>query len=489
MQISTRTGRLVSLIPILWAALFLRTHDLGRLSLWYDEADSVINARADLSWTLAHVLDDVVHPPLFFVLQKVNDLAVGETEFGARWMAAALGVLGVAGMHRLGKRWFGSMAGWLAAAWLALAPFAIWHSREVRMYSLLILLTTAAFYWFERLLTCWTPQSAGLGKGNWLNLEAGMFCLMSAALYLTHYFGLFAPLIQFAYLVINLRRHPGFLLRWTAYQALAGLPVAVWLYFQFKYGVVLRIGWIQPPTVQSVLETWQAYTLGGTQVWQWVLGLIVAVLAVIGWWRSSNRVRWLLVLWLAVPVAVTLALSTRRPMFVDRYLIGSMVPTLLAGAAGLSLTIKRNVYVGWGTAILLGGALLWQIAVKPDYFSEDWRGAMQYIADQQAPTDSLLRRSVYYLAVDYYYHGELPVESMDKGWEVPTTQPAQGRLWYVLQTGVAGSDTNRQLILNDLYSQAPSLEAQTWLKSLEPNLRHVQVFSGVSILQYDFSQP
>src|SRR5258706_1957522 len=97
----------LSLIPVLWVAVFFRVHNLGQASLWNDEGNTVMTARQDVDWTISQVLVDSVHPPLFFFLEKINIGLWGDSEFSLRWLSAAFGVLGVAALARLGRHWLG----------------------------------------------------------------------------------------------------------------------------------------------------------------------------------------------------------------------------------------------------------------------------------------------------------------------------------------------------------------------------------------------
>lgn len=490
-MIWTKTeGRIISLIPVLWIALVLRVHDLSRTSLWNDEGNTVITARSGFGWTVAQALDDAVHPPLFFFLEKFNIQLLGESEFSLRWLAAAMGVAGVAAAARLGRRWLGPVPGWLSAGLIALAPLAVWYSREARMYSLLLLLNLGVMYFFAQILAghAGSPR-ADRGPSATLNssLPLALFSLLSAALYLTHYFGLFVPLVQFVFLIANFRRYHGTLARWTACQAAAAAPIAGWLYLQYSHGVTLKINWIQPPEALSLLTTWLHFTAGGSQAWQMVVALAAGLAVLAGWLAAPRGRRWLLLLWLVLPAAVTLAISIRRPLYVDRYFIGSLAPLCLLMGQGLSRWGRLNSLGASAAAALLAGSMAWQTLAVPDYHSEDWRGATQYVAGREMNGDQFLRRSRYYWAVDYYYHGRLHVQSIDGDWRPVTPAAESGRVWLIFLVNSSGQGAPNQAILDDLYGQSPDFETLAWLRSIAPRLTDLHQFGGVTVLLYDYS--
>ena len=480
----------------LWVALLLRVHNLSGLSLWNDEGNTVITARSDYQWTIAQALADAVHPPLFFFLEKLNIGWLGESEFSLRWLAAALGVLGVAALARLGREWLGgSAAVGLCALLLALTPFAVGYSREARMYSLLLLLNLGVMYWFGKMLRL-TNGSVPLADKNLRSritaaevVAATSFCGLSALLYVTHYFGLFAPLIQLVFIIFTFRRHHRILLPWTALQALAALPIALWLYLQFSHGITLKISWIQPPTIWTLGNTWLLYTVGGSQIWQVAVGLLFGLTALLGLRVSPARWRWLLILWLALPALVTLAFSVRRPLYVDRYFIGSLAPLILLVALGLNRVWQFNRWGGTLATLTLAGSLAWQTTYAPQQHAEDWRGAIRYLAANERPTDQFVRRSIYYWTADYYYTGPLKIAALDDPRPFQTFTPTRGRVWLLFLANSAPVAASPTQLMTDLDQQAPDVAIQNWLQSLAPHLEDARQFGRVTLLLYDFSAP
>ena len=130
--------------PLLLAAILVafavRLYRLGAESLWYDETVSVYLSRLPLPAMLAHTAGDI-HPPGYYALlhawQAVTapSLAHG-LEFLYAFPSLIFGLLALPLLYALGRRLFGPHTG-LAALWLAaFAPFLVWYSQEVRMYTL-----------------------------------------------------------------------------------------------------------------------------------------------------------------------------------------------------------------------------------------------------------------------------------------------------------------------------------------------------------------
>ena len=101
-----RPWRLGAVTLLLLVAFALRAHHLNKPSLWTDEGGTVFATRQAWRDTVDYLLDDAVHPPLFFFVQKAA-FAFGESEYVMRWPAMIFGLLGVAVVARVGSEWMG----------------------------------------------------------------------------------------------------------------------------------------------------------------------------------------------------------------------------------------------------------------------------------------------------------------------------------------------------------------------------------------------
>jgi uncharacterized membrane protein len=119
-----------------------------------------------------------VTPPLHYLLAWVAS-QFGDPTIWIRVPSLILGTATVPAIYLLGRRIFGSAVGLLAAALLALSPFAIYYSTEARAYATLVFLVTLSTLALLRALD-------RAGRGWWI-VYATSVC---AALY-THYTAIF----------------------------------------------------------------------------------------------------------------------------------------------------------------------------------------------------------------------------------------------------------------------------------------------------------
>ncbi len=123
------------LVAILLLAFALRMYRLGADSLWYDETVSVHLAGKSLPDLVAHTAGDI-HPPGYYVLLHAWTRLAGSGEFSAAYLSLFFGMLLVPLAYRLALWVFGRRAGVLAALLVAISPYNLWYSQEVRMYTL-----------------------------------------------------------------------------------------------------------------------------------------------------------------------------------------------------------------------------------------------------------------------------------------------------------------------------------------------------------------
>ncbi len=472
-------------VGLLLLATLTRMWGLGRPSLWLDEAFSHLFAVLPLQMAWQAIIVDAVHPPLYYLLLRPWLTLAGGSEFALRLPSALAGVLTVALLLRAGRRWLGRRATGWSGLLLAVNPFHIWYSQEARMYALLGLLWLGSLWAFWQAVHRQRP-------GAWTLLG-----VLSALAYLTHYFALYLPLVQFAFLVATLRRHHRALARWTLTQAVAALPFAGWLTALYSVGGgTFGIGWIRQPGLSDLLRTLWSFGMAydGRITPIVAVGLLVWV-GLAGWGMGyggraagAQRVALpLLGLGLALPLLATFLLSLRRPAYVDRFFIGSLFSFLLLAGGGLA-RIPR--WPRWAAGLALAGLGIWGTArfhFDPLFAKEDWRGAAAYVRTRERTDDGLaLRHFQYVVPFLYYYQGALEPEAVTVNRDTASLDElAAGhrRLWLLFR---GRHDDLHHLAWNepfDLERDEGHPEVRAWLERHPP--AEVVAFPGVTLMRFD----
>lgn len=361
-----------SLFVLLLVGFFLRVHDLGRQSLWLDEAYTwgvVVNTNWRDVWGAMLAVSDV--SPLAYVITKLTAPVLGTSEFGLRLSGAFFGWLAIAATYRAGTAMFGKSVGLLSAGVISFSPFAVWYSQDARPYGL---------YLFLGAFALWGLHRAERGRG-W-----AVFTLASAAMYVTHYVSALFVYAQAVYILTQLRRQPLLFRRWALAQVVAGIPVGGWVIaFLSQHHLLTANSWIPPVTITTPLQTLWNFVSGDAVRWSsGVAAGVIVVTGGIGWgaykrWRSEGRSVQLLLWWLALPLTTGWLFSLRLPVYIDRFFEPAILTVALLLAAGVSALPgqwRRTTAVLMMIGLLAGSARLF---VDPVYSKEDWRGAAQML--------------------------------------------------------------------------------------------------------------
>jgi 4-amino-4-deoxy-L-arabinose transferase-like glycosyltransferase len=242
----------VSLITLL--AFGLRAYRLNLQPLWWDEGYSLYFASMDLGAMVAGTAGDI-HPPLYYTLLHFWISLLGSGAVAVRLLSVLAGTLTVPLFYLVGRRLVDGKVGMLASLVMAIAPFHIYYSQEVRMYGLVTLLGLLSVYFVLLLLETWATES----KRRQILLWAGYVIVTLAAMY-TQYYAAFIPLFQTVFVIgsfalsqLKQRARPNhqrgistvLLIRWLIAQGILLLLYIPWIIYaggQLTGYVVGKVG-------------------------------------------------------------------------------------------------------------------------------------------------------------------------------------------------------------------------------------------------------
>jgi uncharacterized membrane protein len=186
-----------------------------------------------------------VHPPLYHLLLRLWVTGFGSGDFAVRAFSAACGVVAVITVAWAVWRLCGPAAGALAAAFASVLPPLVEHSRQARMYSLVVIFATLT------LAGALSWHRSRSHRSGWLYAVS-----VTATLY-THYYAIFLWLgIAAAYgiYLLHQRQYPvlrGWLM-WNALPVGAMLPwLPVFLAQRRAYG---NAHWLLSEAPPNILE-------------------------------------------------------------------------------------------------------------------------------------------------------------------------------------------------------------------------------------------
>lgn len=410
------------ILAILLLAAGLYIIGTNRVSFWEDESWMASAVRGNVLHVWTFATERGVHPPLYFLLGWLYTRFTGDSEIALRWLAGLCAVIGVAFTYRLGADWYGRRAGLYAALLAAGSLFLIYFGRLARHYTLFFALAAALVWAYERWANPYPlpfprTQEKGereaqmaflplsvygerVGGRGWLLLIA----LLQAALLYTHYFGVWMAAVLGLHGLLTLRRD---FLRLCAALALGGLLFLPWL--PSLLDQLHRGGGGLGYATRGADYAIRAY-LDRTFNGDYLLGFTLVALGVAATWRHFRA--GLLLLWLTVPLALSLLLNARFTWFIERNMIFTLAGAYVLMGAGLAW-VSRYPVGRWAAPVAGLAFVALGIVQYPVYWpfvTADWRSLGGAMAVYTRPDDTVVIRGEIY-SLDYYllrYVGRSP---------------------------------------------------------------------------------
>ena len=427
------------LIGLLLLGFALRVYHLGFFPLRGDESFTVLFVANPLSELMDGIRNVEPNPPLYYFLLRGLISLFGQSDFSARYVSAVFGLLAVPLIYQMGRvlfrrdRGLGATVGLLAALLLAVNPYQIWHSQDVRNYTLWPALSLASLYLMLRAL-----------RDNRRLLWAGYIITTLLSLYTHYYHALILVFGNIFVFLVHYRDRP-LLKRWLLSQAILALLYLPWPLFASSRALTYPGDPGLVPGLHQLLgQVLSVFALGETisQSLAAILLPVFLLLSLLGLgfaFRQDRRAFAFLFLFLMVPVVGLFVLAQWRPLFRVRYLNAIAPAYYLCLALGLA-ALRR--LPRWGKAAAAAGVVVLVIpaalSLSHYYFdpayakSSDWRALADYLEVQVAPDEVIVQNDPD-PTLAYYYQGSarrvvLPHRSaVDQVGDLPVKPVATGR--------------------------------------------------------------
>lgn len=448
---------LVSLVLALSAVI--RFSRLGAQSLWVDEILSVgVFSGSEQAPFWKKLLHDV-HGPLYPLFMHFWS-KVASSDAWLRVPSAASGVATVFLLHRWLHRIAGFRVAIVGALFLAINPFHLYYSQEVRFYSFLALFSVASLICFERFLK--KPSSS---SGALLGVMLGFACLahISAsfllaafAIYLVAARKLRGPCCKAAILaaVIAISIASPLIYREILHLKkieivpIAELPIekrlrgettlTLWAYPYSIYA--FSVGYSFGPSLQELHELSSSAALVKRH-WMALASVLVVFgpLALMGLLRTlrEKSLGYLLLSVAMAFLAVTAATAANVKVFNVRYLI--CIFPIYIGFLAIGLPSKKLILVAAIAAVCaisLKSSLGYLF--DPRYAREDVRGAAAIVQQNEEFGDAIIIPTVHDVFLRYYrganeikvlYPADLSEDELKA--RLSSLFEAHARIWYL----------------------------------------------------------
>jgi hypothetical protein len=366
-------------------AAVLRLIDLGAKSVWSDEAFSIFLAKQNRPdfWHIVTTAEANMSP--YYLLLR-GWIGFSDAAWWVRLLSALMGVATVPVVYWIGKELFSPRAGILAALLLAINPFALRYAQEARSYSLLVLLVSVSFLAFFSYIK--QPS----------RFWSLCYVLSTTLALYAHFFAALAVLVQ----LVSLAALPADRRRFAIRQALQfgivivlGLPLLWFVVFRDRG----QLGWAPPVHWRDAYDVFRFMVGSGLKFGIAVMAFLITATAWIGRcrkqrWTVENWSVLVVVLWLFLPVVITLAVSVWKPIYAPRFLIFCLPAALLLVAEGIA-----EVRFAWIRYALVLALVVGEIGPIRSYYQEagqeDWKSAIAFLAASVRAGDAAVLPNAY----------------------------------------------------------------------------------------------
>ena len=359
---STSSLLLFVLIALLFVAA--RLWRLTASCLWFDEIFSVHATRYGWKQMFQFVAADLIHPPLFYVLLKIWIAIGGESLLWLRLLPVLLSVVAVVPIVLLCRALkLTNLQTLIALALLAVNGYLIKYAQEVRMYSLLFLLSCTSLWLFVKF------TAATKLRWIWVALT-----IVNLLLVYSHYYGWILVIVELLSLIVWWRERVRKFI-WIVFVLIASYLPWLNLIINAKEpgrGLAQNIGWVAKPGIGDVVQFFaflntpfffqQSSVPSRSDIWG--IGLAVLAFGVplallireIAKRRSADsRSIWMLLGFILVPIALVFILSWifTYSIWGTRHLIIVSAPYSILAAMALSR--MKESWLRTACFVLIGG--------------------------------------------------------------------------------------------------------------------------------------
>ncbi len=472
-------------IVMLGMAFALRVWGLEAQSLWRDEVDTVRFATQPLPALLRMFITPGHNGALYYLLIRPWALFFGPNDFALRYTAVLGGVMAVALTYRVLRRWVGQEPATLAALFMAVSPYAIWYSQELRMYAWILALALAATW-------CWMRAFWDGQNRFWVLYVT----LMAAGIYM-HF--LLALLIPTHFLLTWLFPHrlrarwPAVVLAYLSF-TLPYWPLAWWQQ-KLLFSPTFQTGHPFVPWPEMIIKLLTVFSSGIHRIalpGDLPQGLVVSPLLFLvfsglllspethvagpgSWPRRAGLAGWFL-----LPTVGLYLISLELPLFTERYLIWTMPAVYGLAALGAWQLIRRHP-AGWFPLALSLVLFVVGIGYQVRYpIKPDMRGVTTYVESQRGPGSKVLLHLGYLIHAYTYYAPDSRPALVEA--------PAPGPLGTLEQTGQdllrrLGGATEVWLVESESAMWDPKGLVRQWLDQNAEVLEDRQ-FVGIRVTRY-----
>lgn len=366
------------ILAVLLLGLVLRLILINQ-SLWLDEAAQVMESQRPLLEQFKIAGD--FQPPLFHLLLHFW-MKLGSSEIWMRLLTVVISVFGIYLFYQIGRKLLKEKSALLASFLLAINPFAIYYSQELRPYPLTVLVSLIMVLGF-------------------INSSSFLFILGTTFFLYTSYFAPFFIIAFFLYLIIFQKNKLNWFLKNMFIAILFFLPWLPSFYQQFTIGTSLTTtlpGWgnaVSLPLLKAIPVTFFKFFLGRITIDnKLIYALVVFVLISLLVYlliRARKEKHFFFVFFLfLIPFLLSFLTSIFVPVIEPKRLLFILPFFILLLVMGLK-KLSRFYFLSLLLILIITFSCgLFLYFVNPRFQRENWRQAVSFVEENSIPNTIVL---------------------------------------------------------------------------------------------------
>jgi hypothetical protein len=390
------------------AYLAVRLWTLTAYDLWLDEVFSVQTARQPWAEMMSLLVADVVHPPLFYALLKMWIAIGGESLLWLRILPLLFSIATLIPLVLLCRELrLSQTATVFALALTSCNGYLVYYAQEVRMYSLLVLLTSCSLLTFARYL-----NSQNVTRTLWITFSG-----VNVLMVYTHYYGWLVIGTECLFVLLFHRKR---LLPLVLSTLVCGMLFAPWVVIVVEANSkrldLAGLDWMARPTVEGF--AWYYANLNGKVGIPRgaTLSLFLSGAPILLWgWRiislperrckETNQAFWFLVVFSFAPTVVAFLTSqvAEQSLWHGRGLLIISLPFVILTAAAASQLVSDWARRGVCALLLLGAVLSahYRLTVLAEQKKIPWSNIAKRLSEAEEANGRKIK--LYTLETDWGY--------------------------------------------------------------------------------------
>lgn len=413
-NILQKNRSLIAFTFIFILGLIARFNHLTKSNLWYDEAFSGILVRLDFNNLINIIIQDRVHPPLYYIFLKGWVDILGNSQESIKAFSIIFGMLLLVAAFVLLKKVFNTNDALIASFLFALSPFFILYSLEARSYMMLAFEVLLAVFVFIKIYNSNAKSLIEIIRLRYFKY----LILLFAVMILTHYLCL--PLIVAMCALLFTKVFP-----WSTKIIWAGLVILLLLVLakgflnNGNYRIIAKEGthtsWLSDATpiqtgevLHSFLFGVQSQTLGNQPGFVFsflqdmnlisilTLGLVI-LFATFSSLKGDSKLKAISKLFLINLIIVSIASIAGVNIFLPRYLISLGVVFIVWISVLIATLSFKKILLVMAIFVALLTQVIWKDTSREFNITEINAKILENRVLVNSPFD--------YLVLNYYLNG------------------------------------------------------------------------------------